>query len=219
LVDTHDTGYVMIRMNKHLKKSCNDGLIHRIEIGTYHRELERYGKKHIELSEKIFSIDSEYVLSLLSFLRNKDENLRWMAALMLIDRFLEDANFDGEEKYAYTNRLSESFKTEFGYTMYNAKQLNHIYRDRKKQVETALDKNKMRDNADLSALDALLMKKSDAMKIGIKDIPKTNISSYIHMSINRLFRSKNRIHELLLYDFLARYYKSELAKLKYSKSF
>jgi hypothetical protein len=36
------------------------------------------------------------------------------------------------------------------------------------------------------------------------------------MMLNRLFRSKNRLHELVLYDFMNRYYKSELAKEKYN---
>lgn len=40
------------------------------------------------------------------------------------------------------------------------------------------------------------------------------LSSYIHMMLNRLFRSKNRIHELVIYDFMYQYYKSEIAREK-----
>lgn len=43
------------------------------------------------------------------------------------------------------------------------------------------------------------------------------LSSYTHMSLNRLFISKNRIYELVLYDFLRRYYTSEIAKRKYTE--
>ncbi|BAR50415.1 hypothetical protein TFKS16_0059 [Tannerella forsythia KS16] len=32
------------------------------------------------------------------------------------------------------------------------------------------------------------------------------------MSLNRLFRSRNRIHELVLYDFMKRYYNGMLAR-------
>jgi hypothetical protein len=38
------------------------------------------------------------------------------------------------------------------------------------------------------------------------------ITSYIHMMMNRSFRSRQRIHELVLYDFLYRYYKSVIAR-------
>lgn len=38
------------------------------------------------------------------------------------------------------------------------------------------------------------------------------LTSYIHMMLNRLFKSKNRIYELVLYDFLRRYYASKIAR-------
>ena len=38
------------------------------------------------------------------------------------------------------------------------------------------------------------------------------LSSYIHMMVNRLFRDKQRLHELVCYDNLYRYYNFELAK-------
>ena len=38
--------------------------------------------------------------------------------------------------------------------------------------------------------------------------------SYIHMHVNRLIRSAQRAHELVLYDLLARLYESKLARAK-----
>jgi thiopeptide-type bacteriocin biosynthesis protein len=43
------------------------------------------------------------------------------------------------------------------------------------------------------------------------------LESYIHMFLNRFLRSKQRIHELVIYDFMLRYYRSEIAKEKYRK--
>ena len=40
--------------------------------------------------------------------------------------------------------------------------------------------------------------------------------SYIHMFMNRLFRSKQRLHEMVIYGFLFRYYRSQLAQSKHS---
>jgi thiopeptide-type bacteriocin biosynthesis protein len=49
-------------------------------------------------------------------------------------------------------------------------------------------------------------------------MPLTDLmSSYSHMMVNRLFKSKQRTHEMVLYDFLHRYYKSEIARQKYSQ--
>jgi thiopeptide-type bacteriocin biosynthesis protein len=38
------------------------------------------------------------------------------------------------------------------------------------------------------------------------------VASFIHMHVNRLIPAQARLHELVLYDFLYRHYKSELAR-------
>jgi len=43
------------------------------------------------------------------------------------------------------------------------------------------------------------------------DIPDL-LSSYAHMHVNRLIRSAQRAHELVLYDFLFQLYESQLAR-------
>lgn len=42
------------------------------------------------------------------------------------------------------------------------------------------------------------------------------ISSLIHMSLDRLFRTKNRLHEMVIYEFLSKYYTSEMVKNTHS---
>lgn len=37
------------------------------------------------------------------------------------------------------------------------------------------------------------------------------MSSYVHMSLNRLIAVNQRLHEMVLYDFLERKYRAELA--------
>ena len=41
-----------------------------------------------------------------------------------------------------------------------------------------------------------------------------SLPSYIHMTMNRLWADKNRMYELVIYDFLVRYYKSYIAREK-----
>ena len=59
----------------------------------------------------------------------------------------------------------------------------------------------------------LKLEKDSQLEMPLNDL----MASYSHMLINRLFKSKQRTHELVLYDFLHRYYKSEIARRKYSK--
>lgn len=215
--DKENIGKVINLCNDKLKKYCAGNLISRIEIGTYEREIERYGSKYIEISENLFTIDSKYIIELLRYLQQKDENYRWMISLKLINSLFDDIGYDLDKKYAYITKMSESFKMEFGFNMYNSKQLNDIFRARKKQVESSL--NMTDQNLVLADVEKIIKRRSKAIKklLHTGELPENNISSYIHMSMNRLFRSKNRVHELLIYDFLSRYYKSEIAKLKYKK--
>ena len=41
------------------------------------------------------------------------------------------------------------------------------------------------------------------------------VFSIQHMTMNRWFRSHNRLHELVIYDFLRKHYESQKAKLRY----
>ena len=46
-------------------------------------------------------------------------------------------------------------------------------------------------------------------------VPLTSLlTSMIHMTMNRWFRTKNRLYEMVICEFLARYYTSEIAKVK-----
>ena len=54
---------------------------------------------------------------------------------------------------------------------------------------------------------ALKMVGDEILRLSNKEVPFDYIlSSYIHMSINRLFRSKQRKNEMVIYDFLNKYY-------------
>jgi thiopeptide-type bacteriocin biosynthesis protein len=50
---------------------------------------------------------------------------------------------------------------------------------------------------------------------GALTLPLTEVvSSYLHMYVNRLLRSAQRAQELVLYDFLGRFYASQIARAR-----
>lgn len=211
-------GDILNLFYKRLSPLVKDNLIWKIQLDTYNRELERYGNKLIELAESIFYYDSECILSILK--KVKSETHRWMIALRMIDTLLSDFSFDMNTKKDIMDKISNSFKREFGFNEYNAKQFNSKYRGNKKNIEETL--NDTIGDIKFKALYLPIQKKSKNSKLVIEKLntmkkeEKDNlISSYIHMTLNRLFQSKNRIHELVLYDFMKRYYISEIAKNKY----
>ena len=68
------------------------------------------------------------------------------------------------------------------------------------------------------AIDPVVEKLLSLEKCNELQVPlKSLLTSMIHMSMNRWFRTKNRLHELVVYDFIFRYYTSEIAKKRYNK--
>jgi len=223
--DEASIGEVLSLFYKKMNVLVKKRLVWNIQLDTYNRELERYGGDLIEEAESVFYIDSECIVSVLKKLRYQNENYRWMIALKMIDSLLSDFSFDLASKQYFMQELSLSFKKEFNFHEQNSKQFNTKYREHKTTVEKVLT-GEIEDN-NFKILYPVILKKSKRIKPVIlllmakMERNKTSITlqsmlgSYIHMMINRLFRSKNRIHELVLYEFMNRYYKSEIAKSKY----
>lgn len=227
LKDTAYVGDVMQMLFKALQPYVKHNLIWNIQYDTYKRELERYGNELIEESESIFTIDSDCILSLLRKLNDiPNENYRWMIALKMMDVFLTDLSYDLPSKLEFVTQRSDAFKQEFGFTEHNAKQFNTKFREHKKTVENVL-KDSITEPDFLSLYIPLRKSSKQVRAVGQevsiklkkqKDITlDLLVGSYIHMTLNRLFRSKNRKHELVIYDFMRRYYASEVARQKFSK--
>ncbi|WP_165026966.1 thiopeptide-type bacteriocin biosynthesis protein [Dysgonomonas sp. ZJ279] len=211
-----------IRLGSYIENN----LIWKVQLDTYNRELERYGNILMEESESIFYLDSVCILSIIKILNNNsNEDYRWMIALKMIDCFLSDFSLNNESKLSIISDLNNSFKTEFGFNEYNSKQFNLKFRSNKNIIEgvlrnTITDENFLKLNIPIKKRSKELAPVIKQLNIKLErnkiDIPVSSLlSSYIHMTINRLFRSKNRLHELILYDFMYRYYTSEIARNKY----
>jgi len=181
----------------------------------------------IEDAESLFWIDSETTLLIITKLTLYDNEVyRWMIALKMIDVLLSDFSLNIIEKQLLMENLSHSFKMEFGFDEHNSKQFNTKYRSNKTIIESVL--NNTIDNKNFNSICSIMVNRSERLTPVVesikKKLKKKNVTitlnellaSYIHMMINRLFRSKNRFHELIIYDFMRRYYTSEIAKLKYN---
>ena len=123
--------------------------------------------------------------------------------------------------------LKEGFGREFGMNKMLKHQLDKKFRNERQYINDVMNRESD-SKSEMKPLFELLKQKSSRIKHisnEILSIEKENMlfrslddlmGSYIHMLMNRLFRSKQRIHEMVIYDFLYRYYKSEIAKRKYS---
>jgi thiopeptide-type bacteriocin biosynthesis protein len=208
--------------HRQLNRLLKNKEIWKVQLDTYDRELERYGYELIEEAESLFCIDSECVLSVIKSIRKFNfENYRWIVGMRMVDELLNDFSYDLNSKKNLMNFLNASYKKEFNFNDKNLKQFSVKYRENKKDIELMLAKDVK--NATLIQLVSSINGRTKKLQPVIKAINcklinnkeyniDTLLASYIHMTLNRLFRSKNRVYELLIYDFMYMYYSGEIAR-------
>jgi thiopeptide-type bacteriocin biosynthesis protein len=225
--DIINIGYIMQEVNNSLEPMVKQNMVWKIMCDTYQPEVERYHIDAIEIGEQFFSADSIMTAEFLDLIDGDEgEKIRWMFSFLSIDNLLSDFGLKMEEKLLLMERIKEGFAQEFGMNKMLKGQLDKRFRDVRKEINRIMNLN-THNADDLSPLLELLAKRSvqnNNLVLKLKNLGLTEQSvcinellpSYIHMLMNRLFRSKQRVHELVVYDFICRYYRSELAKLKYS---
>lgn len=218
-------GQIIALLNIPLKKLLDQDLIWKIQMDTYHRELERYGNNTIELAEKIFQYDSEMVAGFIDLIEEgkEGEELRWMFAIRGIDALLKDFEYPIESRKQLLFWLKTDFGKEFHMEKNLKKQVSERYRKYKDQIGTfmfftaatagdyypliELIKIRSSNNKEV-AKHILNIKKKGELEMDINEL----MASFIHMFMNRLFKSKNRLHEMIAYDFLYRQYMARISK-------
>ena len=217
-------GTIINTFYPHFKKFVDQDLIWKLQTDTYLREIERYGLNTIDVSENLFYYDSKMVVDLLDLLEgSQGEELRWLFSLRAIDSLLNGFNYNDDEKSKLLLRLSSGFLQEFGDSKYLRRQLGDKFRVERKKIESFMALNEEDDTEYNPILEILKIKEKNVKNLVLKILELNSrsslsveldflMSSYIHMFMNRIFKSNNRKHELVCYDFLSRHYKSILAR-------
>ncbi len=221
---------IIQEINSLSKPFIEQNLIWKVQLDSYQREIERYGENTMELAESLFFHDSSMIVEMLNLIEGDDgEKIRWLFSLRAIDVFLTNFQFNLQQKMDLLKVLADNFGKEFRLNSPLIKQLSNKFRKDKKIIYDILDRDKDQDS-NLRPLFQLLNNKSKNSKVVVTEILETNksnklqmpldnlLSSYIHMMMNRIFKSKQRLHEMVIYGFLFRYYKSMLAREKYDQS-
>jgi thiopeptide-type bacteriocin biosynthesis protein len=226
--ESHDIGRVIESVFNACRSYIDSGQIYKVQTDTYKRELERYGSKTIELSEMLFWHDSNMIVKMLGMVEGDEgEKIRWLFGMRAIDQLLTDFEYTTRQKYDLLSMLAESFGKEFNINSSLIIKLSDKYRKEKKDIFDFMKKIEGANHQYYPIIELLneKSKKSKAVVNKILDINNDNdleiqlsnlLGSYIHMLMNRLFRSKQRLHEMVIYGFLFRYYRTELAREKYN---
>jgi len=205
---------VLERLYTALRQDLDSGVAYKVQTDTYEREIERYGAATMELSEDIFYYDSEAVLDTIDLLEGEEgEHYRWLLATRGIDMLLQDAGYTLNTKAALLKRMQQSFFQEFGGDKALQTQLNDKYREHMRQLASFLDPQQDTENSieEVTAIFTLRsMRTVKALQAAGLPVHE-QLSSYIHMFLNRILLSNQRKHELVIYHCLSRYYESQIA--------
>jgi thiopeptide-type bacteriocin biosynthesis protein len=213
-----DPGAIREAVEQVAGSALEAGLAHDAEFATYQRELERYGGPHaIALAERLFHADSDAVVALLDMFEPGARGLeeRWRIGVLGADVLLCDLGLDIGVRAAHARNMQIAFERE-------------LRPDARLRRAVAA---RVRSNAD--AVDALLAAIDDPhhpLASGITVVAERSArirpltielsrlrdhgrlevplpalaTAFVHMWLNRLCRSENRLHEYVSYAMLAR---------------
>jgi thiopeptide-type bacteriocin biosynthesis protein len=209
-----------------------NGLVWKLQMDTYQREVNRYGWATMSLSEDLFFFDSQLICNLLTPIRGEDaEECRLNVALFSIDMLMADFGLNLTGKLELATSLRDCFYKEFGVNRDFKKLIDAKFRTRKRDIGCVIERsgyecseswNEIMDFVDAWSVE---QKKSTGRilrilcSLNLKAALNDLIASYIHMHCNRLFRSRQRMYELVLCDFLCRYYETVVARTRYDAGY
>jgi thiopeptide-type bacteriocin biosynthesis protein len=221
---------VLPRLREAVSPLIEQGLMRRVQLDTYDRELERYGgtEEAMEISEKFFRADSEAVIEIIEALSDDEwSQSRWRLTLVGMHQMLIDFGFDLAARLDLITRIRQGFAgpgtgRDIRVEGPAKKQLGDRFRQ-ERDLLLALLAPEMFGSAveldeQLSAGLSCLEKRSAAfapiittLKAAIdggrSHLPlDALVASYLHMFANRLLRSSGGAEELVIYDFLNRLY-------------
>jgi len=186
-------------------------LISGYQFDTYVREIERYGSEYMDTTESLFHIDSKYVLDILKL--RPDAVQRWLVAIHGITQLLDAAALPPEEKLAFCEKMRSAYFQEFSADKALDQELNRQFRARRQDIEQAFHSKPDLFHQYPFIENRALFLKQFFSGISMKDLVNL-LPSYVHMYINRLFVSEQRLHELVSYHFLCKLYRIYMGKKK-----
>lgn len=213
---TNNLNDIIKWVNSYISGYVKNQLIWKVQTDTYERELERYGTTTITNAEYFFYNDSVSCVQALE--KIEDDTLLFLYGIRAINNILDAFELTTADKIVFTKQNAQTFKEEFHADKVLSKQLNINYQKLRGQIEAFMSMEQHDTYAPLLKvlttqkdylipLKQAILNKQNTLNVSVNSL----LSSYIHMLVNRLFRDKQRLHELVCYDSLFRFYNYQIA--------
>ncbi len=217
---------VLPRLQALVAPQLERGLIWRVQVDTYERELERYGgPAGIELAEQLFCADSDCVLDIVRAAEGAERaDAIWRLTLRGIDRLLADLGFATGERLALLTRARDNFAAEFNVDTAFQRRLGETFRRVRADVEAVLTADAADPEHPLGPGLVAIERRSETLRPIARALHAAEAQltssrgelalSFVHMHVNRITSIEARSQELVLYDVLRRHYQGALARTR-----
>ena len=223
-------GELLPLLNNLLDQMIESGELHKVELMTYEREVERYGgPESIGLVESLFMYDSSLVAKACLLVDDYGEDIRWRIALNYTHKLLNLFDYSDAERLNLISHLRDGFGNEFNENSILRKQLGNRFREYQAQLGDDFNKLSIAATDELDEIQTFISKlfkewMSDAepvVKVLVKLIKENKLnctrdsllSALLHMHNNRMFKAYGREQEFVIHDLLRRKYFS-MSKVK-----
>ncbi|WP_080778861.1 lantibiotic dehydratase [Chryseobacterium phocaeense] len=214
LADFNSYNDLFFHIREAIGKYVEQDIIKAFEITTYQRELERYDYAGIEFTETYFGKESTMMMLLLRELDETGFEERWLAGIVFIDKLLDKFAYTLEGKMELFARFSSQFNQEFNSNKALTKVVAAKYKTSEQMIHDSIGlKNSKLENV-YNLFDSFLNSFSLENLLNEKEIGERDgyVGSLIHMFFNRLLVSQHRKQELVIYNFMLKFYKTQMNK-------
>ena len=213
---------ILTLLHYRLEPLVDENIIWKIQLDTYNREIERYGADTYSLSEELFYYDSEMIAKMIGLIEGDEGELyRWLFSLRATDELMNDFGLNLDQKLLFVDKRYESFSREFNVDKAMLKAISDKYRSNSAIMNSFLDRRNDAASEYYPLIELLNIRTEKNAGVseqiiriaGFDNVLNNLLNSYLHMMINRMFRTKQRLHELMISALLRKYYMSYKAKL------
>lgn len=174
--------------------------VRNISLETYQREITRYGWPSILNVEELFCIDTQLTCQFLVDDLHIQDLDKMQFCITNINHYLDSFGYTEENKLRFVENAKSNFFVEFNVDGISKKSINKAYSQHIKNVFS------LENISDKSSDNSLHLKRNSLCKSIIEQQSEDHkddlVWSIIHMFVNKIFSKKNRLYELMAYDFL-----------------
>lgn len=203
-----NTGFSLISsFELAVAKEIEKGFIIDFKLATYTKEIQRYGADKIDLVEQFFYTDSRYVLQTIK--NYVIENQLITKTVSSVQNLCSLCFFSLDEQLHFVKAMSKSFASEMNLDQQRFKKINIEFNQLKLNI--------VEDT--LISPSSLMIKRQQLLKAILekcktKSIREKMLADLIHMHVNRVFITDQRIYETVIYHYLMKLLQTRLALSK-----